>query len=382
MGLMTGRATYLRFKVVGRTQRFDEEHIQRLESRAAGKSRIASADGVDVGWTAGEHALDTDFTLEKNRVNDALTFGFRVDTDKPPSDLIQAYTAIELKALSADNPSGFASSKQKREAKEAARERIEEEAKDGRFRKRTIIPILWDSQKGEILYGSTSLTNIGRFSNHFQQTFGINLEAITAGRRAYQIAELGELTKALDNAAPSVDVAWIADESSRDWMGNEFLLWLWYFLEKVEDCIPLPDKSEVAVMMARTLVVDCPRGSTGVDGFRTEGPTRLPEAKRAIQAGKLPRKAGLTMVRHDQQYEFTLHAETFGIGAAKMPTMGDDITDARARIEERVTQLRNFNETIELLYAALVAIRLSKEWVTTSANMKRWLELKSEAKAA
>jgi hypothetical protein len=31
-----------------------------------------------------------------------------------------------------------------------------------------------------------------------------------------------------------------------------------------------------------------------------------PEARRAIQSGKLPRKVGLTVVRHDQQYELTL----------------------------------------------------------------------------
>ena len=35
------------------------------------------------------------------------------------------------------------------------------------------------------------------------------------------------------------------------------------------------------------------RGETGRDQLTNEGPTRLPEAFRALQAGKLPRKAGL-----------------------------------------------------------------------------------------
>ena len=32
-------------------------------------------------------------------------------------------------------------------------------------------------------------------------------------------------------------VAWVPDESNRDFLGNEFLLWLWYYLENVSDAI-------------------------------------------------------------------------------------------------------------------------------------------------
>ena len=67
-------------------------------------------------------------------------------------------------------------------------------------------------------------------------------------------------------------------------------------------------------MLARTLTLECPRGQTGSESITSDGPTRLPEARRAIQAGKLPRKAGLTLVRHEQQYELTLQAETLAVG--------------------------------------------------------------------
>ena len=40
----------------------------KLADRAAGRQRIASADGVEVGWTASKHVLDTDFDLAKNVV--------------------------------------------------------------------------------------------------------------------------------------------------------------------------------------------------------------------------------------------------------------------------------------------------------------------------
>src|SRR5438128_12684710 len=126
MGFYAGRVSFLRFKVNGPAPRlFDQEHLDRLADKQAGRQRIASADGVECGWTAGDHVLDTDFDLAKNIINDTLTFDLRVDTDKIPSDLLRAYYSVELKALSKNNPSGFASARQKREAKEISPDRLE-----------------------------------------------------------------------------------------------------------------------------------------------------------------------------------------------------------------------------------------------------------------
>jgi hypothetical protein len=390
MGFLSGRVSYLRFKVNGQAPRvFDAEHIDRLTDRRAGRQRIASADGIETGWTAGDHILDTDFDFAKNIINDALHFELRVDEDKLPSDLLRAYTAVELKALSKNNPSGFASARQKREAKEIARDRLEQEAKDGRYRKRKSFPVLWDRLSNEVLFGATSITQVDRLCSLFEQTFQMELECITAGRRAFLLAELHGRTRTVDDSAPSAvipgitpeDVAWIADESSRDFLGNEFLLWLWYQTDVESDTITLADDSEVTVMMARSLTLECPRGQTGHETISHEGPTRLPEARRAIQSGKLPRKAGLTLVRHDQQYELAIHAETLAVASAKLPPPPEDVTDARAKLEERITQIRNMIETVDLLYDAFGRRRFGKEWEGDLASMQKWLN-REERRAA
>ena len=383
MGFFTGRASFLRFKVNGPAPRlFDDEHIDRLRDREAGRQRIAAADGVETGWTAGDHVLDTDFHLAKNIINDCLTFDLRVDTDKLPNDLLRAYISVELKALSKDNPSGFASARQKREAKEIARDRLEQEAKDGRYKKRKCIPVLWDKLTNEVLFGATSLTQIDRLCNLFEQTFGVGLDCVTAGRRAYHLAEVGSRTRSVDDSAPSAfvpgvtpaDVAWIADESSRDFIGNEFLLWLWYYTDVESDTIKLADDSEVTLMLARTLTLECPRGQTGHETISSEGPSRLPEARRAIQSGKLPRKVGLTLVRHSEQSELTLHAETLAVGSAKLPPPDEAITDARGKLDDRAGQLRSLIETLDLLYDAFGQRRFGPGWEKELAGMQKWLK--------
>src|SRR5205085_11748118 len=148
-----------------------------------------------------------------------------------------------------------------------------------------------------------------------------------AGAQMFRLADTRQQTRGVDDAAPAAfvpgvsppDVAWLPDEGSRDWLGNEYLLWLWFMLDAESDTLRLGDGSEAAVMLARTLVLECPRGQTGRETISSDAPARLPEARRAIQSGKLPRKAGLTLLRNEQQYELTLQAETLAVSSAKLP---------------------------------------------------------------
>ncbi len=161
------------------------------------------------------------------------------------------------------------------------------------------------------------------------------------------------------------------DENSRDFLGNEYLLWLWFMLDAESDTITLGDGSEAAVMLTRTLMLECPRGQTGRESITSDGPTRLPEARRAIQAGKLPRKVGLTIVRHDHQYELRLQAETLAVSGARLPA--PEATEERARLEERIAQLRHLLETLDLLYDAFSEKRAGDQWSKELARMQKWL---------
>jgi hypothetical protein len=380
MPFFTGRVTFARFRVKGRRPGiFGEDHLERLRAHTIGKQRIASSDGVEVGWNGGDHILDSTFDLEKNIVNDTLHFSLRVDSVKIPADLLRAYAAIELEALASKNPSGRPSNRQRREARETARQRIEAEASDGRYLKRKAFPILWDAKSNELLVGTTSWTVVERLHTLFEHTFGVGFEPLSAGTQAYRLAESRGQARGVDDATPapflpfsSGEVAWIMDEASRDFLGNEYLLWLWFKLETEGDDIALSDDTEVTVMLANSLVLECPRAQTGKESITHEGPSRLPEARRAIQGGKLPRKAGLIVVRHDMQYELTLHAETLAVGSARLPA--PEASEERARLEERVTQIRHLVETLDLLYDAFGQKRASDDWSKELARMQKWLQ--------
>jgi hypothetical protein len=386
MGFLSGRVGFLRFKVNGSTPRtFGEEHLDALNANSI-ENRRSGIGGTSVGWVATDHVLDPLFNDEKNIAEDALVFGMHVQTDKLPGDLMQAYYSDAVRHRAKRNDSGLPTAKQKKEAKEEAREKLEDEAKDGRFVKRKAIPVLWDRLSNEVLFGSPTVPHVDRLCELFRKTFDLDLECVRAGPRAFHLAEVRGQTRMVEDSAPSAfipgttpaDFAWIADNSSHDYLGNEFLTWLWYRTETDSDSIIAADDSEITVMLARSLFLDCPRGQLGQVEISHEGPSRQGEARYAIRAGKLPRRVGLTMVRNDQQYECTLAAETLGVSAARLPPASDEALagGARSLLVERIGRIRDFVETLDLLYDAFCALRFGK-WEKEFHGMQRWLKDKA-----
>jgi hypothetical protein len=375
MGFLTGRVSWLRFQVDGPAPGlFAPEHLEKLSAQGFGKQRAESKDGTDVGWIAGDDILDVGFDLSKNVIADALHFALRVDSRKLPADLLRAYAREELQVLAAENPSGRPSARQKKEAREVARIKLEAEAADGRFTRRKAYPLLWDGETNQVLVGTTSASVLDHVLHLFHETFGAPLSLRGAGQvalvRAADEDDLGPsgFLPESETAAP----AWVEDAANPAYLGNEFLLWLWFVLEMEGDAVELEDGSEVTVMVARSLKLECPRAISGSESIRSEGPTTLPEARRAIQAGKLPRQAGLVLVRHDHQYELTLQAETFAVNGAKLPA-GEE-SDQRARMEERISQVRHLIQTLDLLYHAFLKRRLAATWPEELGRMRKWLQ--------
>ena len=381
MGFLNGRVTYVRYRVGGESPLpFGEELLELVGRHLIGRHGVGEpTDGISVGWAGGDHVLDTTIEAAKNVVNDSLHLALRVDTDKIPGSLLRAYTKIETDARARMNPSGFANKAQKQEAKEAAKARAESEAQDGRFRRMAHYPVMWDGQSNILYAGTASLSVLDRLQTLFRETFDRILEPISAGSLAHTLAEARGERSQMDGGPVGYigedghsSVAWSDSDYDRpDYWGNEFLIWLWHTLQADGDTIGLSDGSDVAVMMAKTLTLDCPRGETGRDQLTTEGPTRLPEAFRALQAGKLPRKAGLSLVRHGSQYDLTLQAETLAISGAALPKIegvsGRELQDAR------VDAIRHLAETLDLLYDAYGCCRTGLSWSSELNRIRQWL---------
>lgn len=380
MAFLSGSLSFERFRVVSpEVKMFDLEHLEKLQSFTAGEFQPSSDEAVKVGFLGGSHLFDHTFELEKNVIHDALHFAMRVDTNQVPSAILKAWTQMELAALRAENPERRPTKAEKEQAKEAAQQRADAEAAAGKYHRMNQFPALWDAPAGMLYFGSSSSTPCGLFADLMGEAFEMELDRISTGYLANQWADRNGLSAALDDLRPAVfhpehtggDAAWAnADSPHPDFLGNEFLLWLWHTTEQ-DDTLKLADQSEVTVMFSKSLNLECPAGISGRETLSSEMPTRLPEALEAIRTGKLPRKAGLTLVRHGQQYELTLQAETFSISGAKLQS--DDDAQGREVLESRIDAIRQLNETVDLLFEHFCQVRFSGDWAQQVEQISQWV---------
>ncbi len=387
MAFDSGSVSFRRFAVVGEAPAApDEALIDKLSANAIQTTEMGIPEETEFGWSGGRHILDVSFSFEHNVFGDAVHFAMRVDTNKVPGDLKRAYIAIEEEATASGNPSGFISKGQKKDVKDTVRRRLEDELREGRHRRSKLVPVLWDVARG-VVYSPANGGNLEKLTELFERTFGLSLEPMTAGGAALRWAEASARRRDYEDSRPTrfvigpegesqmPEYPWVAKgPQPKDFLGNEFMLWLWHEADTTGGIIPLKGDSagDITVMFDKSIDLDCAYGSTGKDALRGDGPTRMPEARDALRVGKLPRKAGLVIDYAGQQYATTLNPELFSLGGTKLPEV-EDADTPRAVFEERISMLGDLCRGLDALYTRFLSIRFSSAWEGQTQTLRKWI---------
>lgn len=384
MGFSSGSVGFRRFAVTGPKQPDvpSEKLLKLLQEGALRVGELGVPEPEEYGWSGGRHVLDAQFSFEHNVFNDCLFFALRIDTNKVPGDLKKAYQIMEEDAAAKGNPSGFISKLQKKEAKDTVTRKVEEDLRSGRFRKSKLIQILWDIPN-QMLYCQAGVSDQEKLLEIFSRTFSLELEPLTAGSIALRQLEPLHKRRDYEDLKPSRFVTGPGGESQwpdypwvlkglepKDFLGNEFMLWLWFSSEGKNASVATED-GEVTIMFDKSLDLDCAYGESGKDSLRGVGPTRMLEAMDALRSGKVPRKAGLILDSHGAQYSLTLAAEPLAFAGMQMPEV-EEADSPRTLFEERITQIRDFIKTFDALYAAFLKVRMAS-WDGTRSHLRKWI---------
>jgi hypothetical protein len=385
MGFASGAVSFRRFSVVGKAPVAPEESLlASLAGNALRPGEPGVPEEIEYGWLGGRHVLDAQFSFERNVFADAIWFAMRVDTNKVPSELKRAWQIMEEEAAAAGNPSGFISKNQKRQVRETIRRKIDDELRSGKFRRSKLVPVLWDLPD-RMIYSPSSASNFEKLSELFERTFGLELAPISAGTLALRKLETVGRRRDYEDARPTrfvhgptgeseyPEYPWVAKgPEPKDFLGNEFLLWLWHEADHRGGSIKTDAADEITVYIDRALDVDCAYGQTGRDFLRGDGPSRMPEARDALRSGKLPRKAGLVIDAFGQQYSLTLSAETLAMTGVKLPEV-EKAESARVLFEERVALLRDLGKAIDALFDTFLKTRASSAWEGHVGRVRKWI---------
>ncbi len=322
---------------------FGDDEINAL-ARHNADARPLSDSEPQHGWAAGTHELDLTITAAKCLRGPYMHFGFRVTTNDPPAGRVKTLAQAAFDRAQDDgNPIPWD------DAMESAEATVEEEGKDGRYVKHTLIPIVWDGERGQVWYGSGSDKYVGLFTDLFADTFGVELEPITAG----SLAPAGKC-----QLVP--EAVWCPD--GEDVVGNEFLMWLLCR----DDAEPV---GGTTVMVANSVSMACPLGQNGRDEFRYECPARMPELVLAARKGKVARKAGLALATAGGDlFTVTLQGETWAVTGGKLMEPDEDLKGEQAELA-RLDMCRILFDTLDGLMRAF-----AQEYTANCDAVTRWLQ--------
>lgn len=409
MGFASGAVSCRRFVVEGR-QRFtpSEALLEQLSAQMLRPTELGVPGEVEYGWSGGRHLLDMSLSFEHNVFGDWLLLAMRVDTHAAPAELRRAYFAIEEEAARAETASGQLSRARRQEIRDAVTRKLEDELRDGRHRRSRLLPVLWDTSSG-MLYCNAQGTNVERLTELFERTFDSRLEPLTAGALARRHLQSLGRTRDYEDLRPTrfalgpggesqaAEYPWAAKgPEPKDFLGNEFLLWLWHAVE-TQGGFELPDRTDVAVFFDRVLDLDCVFGQTGRDVLRGDGPTRMPEARDALRTGKVPRRAGLVIDVRGETFSLTLAAETLSLAAVRLPESnerngaafaeeasgsdfaggesagGEPFDHPREVFERRLELLSTLWATLDRGYESFLKLRSSGAWEAFAGDCRKWI---------
>jgi hypothetical protein len=163
----------------------------------------------------------------------------------------------------------------------------------------------------------------------------------------------------------------------KDFLGNEFMVWLWHEADGRTSVVKTEDAGEVTVMFDRSLDLECAYGQTGRDSIKSVGPSHTPEARDALRVGKVVRRAGLVLDAFKQQFNLNISAESLGVGGAKLPEV-EDADTPRKLFEERITLIRDLTRALDGLYATFLKIRASSAWESQTGSIRKWIMQSSQ----
>jgi hypothetical protein len=142
-------------------------------------------------------------------------------------------------------------------------------------------------------------------------------------------------------------------------LGREFLLWLWFESEVFETELRPTGEEPLSLWLEAQLTLVFEKEESRLKGAV---PASSPEAKKALQQGKLPKEARLRVTRIDQEFSFTLKADALALAGLKLPTELKKDDEKHEIFYERMMLLEQLELGLEALYADFTTLRLADAW--------------------
>lgn len=383
MGLTSGPVTFQRFWATGSLPGdVDDAFLAAVQERAFGRLAPLS-DDTQVGWIGPGHLFETEIVGHKVAYGAYALLAVRVDKLRVPPAVLKSYVRLEEEALLQASGKEFLSKGERRQAKDTAQIRAEQELRAGQHRSMSSYPVLIDLANQTVYLGGTSSNLADRFMALFLDTFGVGLEPADTERVAQRLMQPAGRSRSLENLPPAhlirppdgyegggADFA----PGYLKFLGRELLTWLWYQTEAGDGPLRVTNGDSVTVALDKSLRLQCDFDLTGSDVITADNPTALPEAKAALRVGKQVTRAGMVLGSPLGEFRLTLDGLRFTVSGLQVPESQQGEEDHHARLEQRFELIADAATLLDALFEAFLLKRTStRDWEMELRQMRSWI---------
>jgi len=154
----------------------------------------------------------------------------------------------------------------------------------------------------------------------------------------------------------------------KEFLGNDFLLWLWFRSSTNQG-----DILDIELSLSKKIILKA--DDQKLFGTISCSGSGFKEARHALADGYKITSAGITITLDDEEvYSFTLDSMCLDISGLKCPrVVMDDDDDPDGLFYEKIGLISKVRDKVEHLFSSFIELRLSEDWGGEFEVLTAWV---------
>jgi hypothetical protein len=159
-------------------------------------------------------------------------------------------------------------------------------------------------------------------------------------------------------------------------LGEEFLTWLWFIIETDQDLIKNFEKEFIALEVGNRIVFENRRKETAERITIKGDGASLEEGMVALKKGALVTELNLVYKSSELRWQFTLKGESLNISSLSIPSIGsaESEEDVEGIALEKIFLFEKILQVLENLFSYFAKLRVSDSWQGKEVSrIRKWI---------
>ena len=167
----------------------------------------------------------------------------------------------------------------------------------------------------------------------------------------------------------------VPEGESKQFLGQEFLTWLWFHGENNEWAVEFAPGDRVSYGLDEMLILEPEDTLNCSQKLSGPIPIKSPEAQIGLSAGKRVKTTRIVLVHKEHEWIFTCQGNTFHFSSLKLAK--PESADPEDRFAELSYELEEVIKAFDRMYNYFLEIRLTDKWKEELDAIHEWIAKKS-----